>query len=83
MLLFIGEMLVQNHSTEKKKEIGRQMLFQAVIKTMETLNETELTKNELMKKNTFAHTVQTDSGIHCHGTKDLGTVFKVIRYLKG
>lgn len=54
------------------------MLFQAAIKTMEMLNETELTKNELMKKNAFAHTVQIDSGILCHGTKDLGTV---LRYL--
>lgn len=59
------------------------MLFQAVIKTMETLNETELTKNELMKKNTFAYAVQIDSGIHRHGTTDLGTVLNVIRYLNG
>jgi len=63
--------------SQKKPEIGRQMLFQAVIKTVESLKETELTKHELMTKTTLACTVQIDSRIHCHGTKSLSTVLKV------
>lgn len=67
--------------SQKKPEIGRRVLLQTAIETMETLNETELPTTRLMKKNTFARMVQRDSGFHCHGSKDLGTVFQVIRYL--
>lgn len=54
------------------------MLFQAAVKAMETLNETELnrTENELTRKKYFAHMVQIDSGIRCQGSKGLGTVLK-------